>query len=84
MAAVASGGTWGSGLSAGGFAAVRSARDRLELSARGLGVDGVVVSALSLRARSDRCHAHAAATDHFAEAVMTGAVLPDGPLPVSA
>jgi hypothetical protein len=31
-----------------------------------------VVSGLTLRVRSDRCHAHAAATDHFAEAVLTG------------
>jgi hypothetical protein len=37
-----------------------------------LGADGVVVSALTVRVRSDQCHAHAAATDHFAEAVMTG------------
>jgi uncharacterized protein YbjQ (UPF0145 family) len=50
----------------------QDARDRLEQSACELGADGVVVSAMSLRVRSDPCHAHAAATDHFAEAVTTG------------
>ena len=73
-----SSGSWGTGNAevpthTGLVSAARAAaRDRLELSVRGLGADGVVVSALSLRVRSDRCHAHAAATDHFAEAVMTG------------
>jgi uncharacterized protein YbjQ (UPF0145 family) len=73
-----SSGSWGTGNAevptyTGVVSAARAgARDRLELSVRGLGADGVVVSALTLRLRSDRCHAHAAATDHFAEAVMTG------------
>ena len=73
-----SSGSWGTGNAevatyTGLFSAARAAaRDRLELSVRGLGADGVVVSALTLRVRSDRCHAHAAATDHFAEAVITG------------
>jgi uncharacterized protein YbjQ (UPF0145 family) len=63
-----------------------AARDRLEQSVRGLGADGVVVSALTLRVSSDRCHAHAAATDHFAEAVITGSAVAriggaSGPLP---
>jgi uncharacterized protein YbjQ (UPF0145 family) len=53
----------------------QDARDRLEQSVRGLGADGVVVSAISLHVRSDRCHAHAAATDHFAEAVITGSAV---------
>jgi uncharacterized protein YbjQ (UPF0145 family) len=53
----------------------RDARDRLEQSVRGLGADGVVVSAMTLRVRSDPCHAHAAAADHFAEAVTTGSAI---------
>jgi uncharacterized protein YbjQ (UPF0145 family) len=69
-------------------AARSAARHRLEQSVRGLGADGVVVSALTLRVSSDRCHAHAAATDHFAEAVVTGSAVvriggarTSGPLP---
>ena len=53
----------------------QDARDRLEQSVRELGADGVVVSAMTLRVRSDRCLAHAAATDHFAEAVITGSAV---------
>jgi len=53
----------------------QDARDRLEQSVRELGADGVVVSAMTLRVRSDPCHAHAAATDHFAEAVTTGSAV---------
>jgi uncharacterized protein YbjQ (UPF0145 family) len=53
----------------------QDARDRLEQSVRGLGADGVVVSALTLRVRSDPCRARAAATDHFAEAVTTGSAV---------
>jgi uncharacterized protein YbjQ (UPF0145 family) len=53
----------------------QDARDRLEQSVRGLGADGVVVSAMTLRVRSDPCHARAAATDHFAEAVTTGSAV---------
>lgn len=53
----------------------QEARDRLEQSVRGLGADGVVVSAMTLRVRSDPCHAHAAGADHFAEAVTTGSAV---------
>jgi uncharacterized protein YbjQ (UPF0145 family) len=53
----------------------QDARDRLEQSVRGLGADGVVVSAMTLGVRSDPCHARAAATDHFAEAVTTGSAV---------
>jgi uncharacterized protein YbjQ (UPF0145 family) len=53
----------------------QGARDHLERSVQELGADGVVVSAMTLRVRSDPCHAHAAATDHFAEAVITGTAL---------
>jgi uncharacterized protein YbjQ (UPF0145 family) len=56
-------------------AARSGARDRLEQSARALGADGVVVSGLSLRVSSDRCQAHTAASDHFAEAVITGSAV---------
>jgi uncharacterized protein YbjQ (UPF0145 family) len=53
----------------------QGARDHLERSVQELGADGVVVSAMTLRVRSDSCHAHAAAADHFAEAVITGTAL---------
>jgi uncharacterized protein YbjQ (UPF0145 family) len=53
----------------------QDARVRLEQSVRELGADGVVVSAMTLRVQSDRCHAQAAATDHFAEAVITGSAV---------
>lgn len=53
----------------------QGARDHLERSVQELGADGVVVSAMTLRVRSDPCHAHAAAADHFAEAVITGTAL---------
>jgi uncharacterized protein YbjQ (UPF0145 family) len=53
----------------------QDARERLERSVRELGADGVVVSAMTLRVRSDPCHAHAAATDHFAEAVTIGSAV---------
>jgi uncharacterized protein YbjQ (UPF0145 family) len=53
----------------------QDARDRLEQSVRELGADGVVVSAMTLRVRSDSCHAHTAAADHFAEAVITGSAM---------
>jgi uncharacterized protein YbjQ (UPF0145 family) len=53
----------------------QDARDRLAQSVRALGADGVVVSAMTLRVRSDPCHARAAATDHFAEAVTTGSAV---------
>jgi uncharacterized protein YbjQ (UPF0145 family) len=50
----------------------QDARSRLEQTVRGLGAEGVVVSAMTLRVRSDACHAHLAGADHFAEAVITG------------
>jgi uncharacterized protein YbjQ (UPF0145 family) len=53
----------------------QGARDHLERSVQELGADGVVVSAMTLRVRSDSCRAHAAAADHFAEAVITGTAL---------
>jgi uncharacterized protein YbjQ (UPF0145 family) len=53
----------------------QDARDRLERSVRELGADGVVVSAMTLRVRSDPCHARTAATDHFAEVVTTGSAV---------
>jgi uncharacterized protein YbjQ (UPF0145 family) len=53
----------------------RDARDRLEQSVRGLGADGVVVSTMTLRVRSDPCHARAAGADYFAEAATTGSAI---------
>ena len=50
----------------------QDARSRLEQAVRGLGADGVVVSAMTLHVRSDACRAHPGVTDHFAEAVVTG------------
>jgi uncharacterized protein YbjQ (UPF0145 family) len=50
----------------------QDARSRLEQAVRGLGADGVVVSAMSRHVRSDACRAHPGGTDHFAEAVITG------------
>lgn len=50
----------------------QDARGRLEETVRELGADGVVVSAMTLRVRSDACHAHRAGADHFAQAVITG------------
>jgi len=50
----------------------QDARSRLEQAVRGLGADGVVVSAMTLHVRSDACRAHPGGTDHFAEAVITG------------
>lgn len=50
----------------------QDARSRLERAVLGLGADGVVVSAVTLRVRSDACQAHPGGTDHFAEAVITG------------
>ena len=47
-------------------------RATLEQTVRELGADGVVVSAMTLRVRSDACHAHPGGADHFAEAVITG------------
>ena len=50
----------------------QDARSQLEQTVRELGAEGVVVSAMTLRVRSDACHAHPAGADHFAEAVITG------------
>ena len=50
----------------------QDARARLEQAVRELGAEGVVVSAMTLRVRSDACHAHLVGADHFAEAVITG------------
>jgi uncharacterized protein YbjQ (UPF0145 family) len=50
----------------------QDARSRLEQAVRGLGADGVVVSAMTLHVRSDECQAHPGRTDHFAEAVIRG------------
>jgi uncharacterized protein YbjQ (UPF0145 family) len=51
------------------------ARSRLDEAVGRLGADGVVVSAMTLRVRSDACQAHAGGTDHFAEAVITGSAV---------
>jgi len=50
----------------------QDARNRLEQTVRELGAEGVVVSAMTLRVRSEACHAHPAGADHFAQAVITG------------
>ena len=50
----------------------QDARRRLEQAVRGVGADGVVVSAMNVRVRSDPCHAHPGGADYFAEAVTTG------------
>jgi uncharacterized protein YbjQ (UPF0145 family) len=47
-------------------------RSRLEQAVRGLGAEGVVVSAMTLHVRSHPCQARPGATDHFAEVAMTG------------
>ena len=50
----------------------QDARSRLEQTVRGLGADGVVLSAMTLHVRSDQCRTHPPGTDYFAEAFMTG------------
>jgi uncharacterized protein YbjQ (UPF0145 family) len=50
----------------------QDARSRLEETVRGLGAEGVVVSAMTLRVRSEACHARLPAADHFAQAVIMG------------
>ena len=50
----------------------QGARRYLEQAVRGEGADGVVVSAATLRVRSDPCHAHPGGTDYLAEATITG------------
>jgi uncharacterized protein YbjQ (UPF0145 family) len=73
-----SSGSWGSGNAevpayTDLMAQVRQdARSRLEQAVLGLGADGVVVSAVTLRVRSEACRAHPGGTDHFADAVITG------------
>jgi uncharacterized protein YbjQ (UPF0145 family) len=48
------------------------ARTRLAETVLGLGAEGVVVSAMTLKVRSEACNAHRAGADHWAEAVITG------------
>jgi uncharacterized protein YbjQ (UPF0145 family) len=50
----------------------QDARSRLAEAVAGLGTDGLVVSATTLRVRSDACQAHPGGTDHFVQAVTTG------------
>ena len=50
----------------------QDARSRLEQTVRGVGADGVVVSAMTLHVRSDACRAHPGGKDQFAEVVITG------------
>jgi uncharacterized protein YbjQ (UPF0145 family) len=50
----------------------RDARRHLGEAVRGVGADGVVVSATALRVRIDSCHAHPGGTDYFAEEITTG------------
>jgi uncharacterized protein YbjQ (UPF0145 family) len=50
----------------------QGARRYLEQAVRDAGADGVVVSAATLRVRSDPCHAHPGGTDYLAEATITG------------
>jgi uncharacterized protein YbjQ (UPF0145 family) len=50
----------------------QDARSRLEQTVRGLGAEGVVVSAMTLRVRSEACKARPGGTDHFVAAVTTG------------
>jgi uncharacterized protein YbjQ (UPF0145 family) len=50
----------------------QDARSRLEQAINGMGAEGVVVSEMTLRVRSDACRAHAGGTDHFADAVIAG------------
>lgn len=50
----------------------QDARSRLEQTVRELGAEGAVGSAMTLRVRSDACHAHLGGAGHFAEAVITG------------
>ena len=48
----------------------QDARSRLEQAVRGLGADGLIVSAMTLRVHGDACRR--GGTDQFAEAVITG------------
>jgi uncharacterized protein YbjQ (UPF0145 family) len=48
------------------------ARSQVEREVRSLGADGVVVTAMTVRARGDACQTHPGGTDHVAEAVITG------------
>src|SRR5260370_1343113 len=53
----------------------QDARTQLGHAVRGVGADGVVISAMTLRVRGDACQAHPGGTDHFAEAVITGSAI---------
>ena len=53
----------------------QDARRHLERAVRGVGADGVVVSAMTLRVRGDACRAHPGGSDYFAEAVTTGTLV---------
>lgn len=50
----------------------QDARARLEDAVREAGADGVVGSAVTVRVRTDVCHAQMVGADRFAEAVITG------------
>jgi uncharacterized protein YbjQ (UPF0145 family) len=50
----------------------QDARGRLEQAINAIGAQGFVMSAMTLRVRSDACQSHAGSTDHFADAVITG------------
>jgi uncharacterized protein YbjQ (UPF0145 family) len=51
----------------------QDARSRLQQAVRGLGADGVVVSAMTLHVRTEECRARpGSGSDLFAEAVITG------------
>ena len=50
----------------------QDARFQLEQEVRGLGADGVVVSGMTFRVRTEPCASHSGGTDHFVDAVLTG------------
>jgi uncharacterized protein YbjQ (UPF0145 family) len=53
----------------------QDARSRLEQTVGALGAEGIVVAAMALRVRSDRCQTHPNGTDHFVQAVITGTAI---------
>src|SRR5258707_7180160 len=53
----------------------QQSRTQLEHAVRGVGADGVVISAMTLRVRGDACQAQPGGTDHFAESVITGSAI---------
>jgi uncharacterized protein YbjQ (UPF0145 family) len=53
----------------------QEARSHLEQQVRSLSAEGAVVSAMTLRVRSDACRAHPGGTDHFVEVVITGTAI---------